>query len=310
MAVVLDRDGGDLDRTRRLGSARFERAVRREITRRGGQKPCLRIVRKLLHGAGRPGRGARPPPRRPGAGAAGAGGLGRRPSSRLAETEHRMVAVLDELGLTSLATTHPRDQRGRCGRDPGRDRRPAPVRHRPGPGQARRPGTTGEAVRAPSPAGPSSPARADPDSGSRPGARSGARCRPTPSTPPGTDTSPPASTNKLKPTQAQTVIAAAILRHLHAVITTGQAWDPDIATARHQAQRGHPGRLSPSSARGGHHELTVGASPTRHRGPPSTSTHIMGSPARRRHNPITRCRAPAPFSYAGTDDGRRHRPKA
>ena len=35
--------------------------------------------------------------------------------------------------------------------------------------------------------------------------------------------------NKLKPTQAQTVIAAAILRHLHAVITTGRAWDPNIA---------------------------------------------------------------------------------
>ena len=36
--------------------------------------------------------------------------------------------------------------------------------------------------------------------------------------------------NKLKATQAQTVIAAAILRHLHAVITTGRAWDPEIAT--------------------------------------------------------------------------------
>jgi transposase len=36
--------------------------------------------------------------------------------------------------------------------------------------------------------------------------------------------------NKLKPTQAQTVIAAAILRHLHAVVTTGRAWDPEIAT--------------------------------------------------------------------------------
>lgn len=36
--------------------------------------------------------------------------------------------------------------------------------------------------------------------------------------------------NKLRPTQAQTVIAAAILRHLHAVITTGQAWDPVVAT--------------------------------------------------------------------------------
>lgn len=36
-------------------------------------------------------------------------------------------------------------------------------------------------------------------------------------------------TNKLTATQAQSVIAAAILRHLHAVITTGQAWDPVIA---------------------------------------------------------------------------------
>jgi transposase len=35
--------------------------------------------------------------------------------------------------------------------------------------------------------------------------------------------------NRLRPTQAQTVLAAAILRQLHAVITTGQAWDPDIA---------------------------------------------------------------------------------
>ena len=36
--------------------------------------------------------------------------------------------------------------------------------------------------------------------------------------------------NKLRPTQAQTVVAAAILRHLYAVITSGQAWDPVIAT--------------------------------------------------------------------------------
>ncbi|HZA87591.1 MAG TPA: hypothetical protein VE466_12010 [Acidimicrobiales bacterium] len=44
--------------------------------------------------------------------------------------------------------------------------------------------------------------------------------------------------NKLMPTQAQTVIGAAILRQLHAVITTGTAWDPDIAThgTRHRRQ--------------------------------------------------------------------------
>jgi transposase len=44
MSVVLDGDGGDLARTRRLGLARFDAAVRREIIRRGRQKPCLRIV--------------------------------------------------------------------------------------------------------------------------------------------------------------------------------------------------------------------------------------------------------------------------
>jgi transposase len=48
VSVALDRDGGDLARTRRLGLARFEAAVRREITRRGKQKPCLRIVRSLF----------------------------------------------------------------------------------------------------------------------------------------------------------------------------------------------------------------------------------------------------------------------
>jgi transposase len=35
--------------------------------------------------------------------------------------------------------------------------------------------------------------------------------------------------NKLAPTQAQAVIAAAILRQLHAVVTTGRAWNPAIA---------------------------------------------------------------------------------
>jgi transposase len=41
--------------------------------------------------------------------------------------------------------------------------------------------------------------------------------------------------NRLTVTQAQAVIAAAILRHLHAVITTGRRWDP--ITATHGAKR-------------------------------------------------------------------------
>ena len=43
--------------------------------------------------------------------------------------------------------------------------------------------------------------------------------------------------NKLTATQAQTVIAAAILRHLHAVITTGHAWDPVIAAHGTEARQ-------------------------------------------------------------------------
>ena len=69
LPVITGRDGADFARTRRLGATRFEQAVRREITRRGGQKPCLRIVRGLFtaladpagviaHRAGRAGAGA------------------------------------------------------------------------------------------------------------------------------------------------------------------------------------------------------------------------------------------------------------
>ena len=61
LAVVVDRDGGDLERTRRLGAARFERAVRKEVVRRGGQRPCLRIVRNAVRRPVRPGRGAGAP---------------------------------------------------------------------------------------------------------------------------------------------------------------------------------------------------------------------------------------------------------
>jgi transposase len=56
MTVIVGRDGGDLVRTRRLGIARFERAVRREIVNRGGQKPRLRIVRALFTAVSDPAR--------------------------------------------------------------------------------------------------------------------------------------------------------------------------------------------------------------------------------------------------------------
>jgi transposase len=104
LAVTLDRGSGDLARVRRLGPARFEAAVRRELPRWGATRPCLRIVRAvfaaLSDGAGviahRPGALER-------AGLAMADWHDTR--ERLAGTGQRMVAVLDELGLTGLVTT-------------------------------------------------------------------------------------------------------------------------------------------------------------------------------------------------------------
>jgi len=104
MTVILERDSGRLDRTRRLGSARFEQAVRREIARRGGQKPSLRILRGLFTALADP----------DGVIAHRAGALERvqlpledwqHTKRRLADTEVRMTAVLDELDLTGLVTS-------------------------------------------------------------------------------------------------------------------------------------------------------------------------------------------------------------
>ncbi len=104
LLVIAGRDGGDFARTRRLGAARFETAVRREITRRGGKKPCGRIVCGMFTALADP-----------------AGVIAHRAGvleqvqllledwqltgDRLAGTEQRMTAVLDELGLTGLVTS-------------------------------------------------------------------------------------------------------------------------------------------------------------------------------------------------------------
>jgi transposase len=103
LIVIIERDAGELDRTRRLGVARFEQAVRRQIIKQGRQKPCMRIVRKLYAGLADP-TGVRA--HRPGA-------LERigflladwqAAAVKLVDTEQRMVAVLDQLQLTELAT--------------------------------------------------------------------------------------------------------------------------------------------------------------------------------------------------------------
>jgi hypothetical protein len=94
MTVVVDRDRGELARTRRLGLARFERAVHREISRRGGQKPSLRILRALFTALGWNACSCCSP-------------TGGTPQRKLADTEQRMTGVLDELEPTGLVTSIP-----------------------------------------------------------------------------------------------------------------------------------------------------------------------------------------------------------
>jgi transposase len=106
LSVIADRDRGDLARTRRLGAGRFEQAVRREILRRGAQRPSLRILRRLFRALSDP----------TGVAAHRAGALERvqllltdwtQTHQRIAETETRMTGVLDELELTELVTSIP-----------------------------------------------------------------------------------------------------------------------------------------------------------------------------------------------------------
>jgi transposase len=214
-------------------------AVRREIIRRGGQKPCLRIVRGLFAALGDPA----------GVIAHRRGALERvqllaedwqLTKARLAQAGQRMTGVLDELGLTALVTSI-------TGLSPvgaaailaetGDPRRFATaralVKHA---GLAPREKLSGAFT-----------GRTKLTGQGRPGLRLAAwravwgaqRANPVYRARYLHLTS--REQNKLTPTQAQTIIAAAILRHLHAVITTGQAWDPVTAT---HGTRHHPAALA------------------------------------------------------------------
>ena len=234
--VITGRDGGDFARTRRLGMLRFERAVRREVIGRGGRKPCLRIARGLFSAL-----------------SDRAGVIAHRPGAlervqllledwqltkdRLAVSEQRMTAVLDELGLTGLVTSitglSPAGAAAILA-ETGDPRRFATaralVKHA---GLAPREKLSGAFT-----------GRTRLTGQGRPGLRLAAwravwgaqRANPVYQARYQHLTS--REQNRLTPTQAQTIIAAAILRHLHAVITTGQAWDPATATrgTRRQAK--------------------------------------------------------------------------
>jgi len=233
LSVIAGRDGGDLARTRRLGTARFEQAVRRGITRGGGRKPCLRIVRGMFAAL-----------------SDHAGVIARWPGAlervqllledwdltheRISQAELRMSAVLDELGLTGLVTSITGLSAVGAAAilaETGDPRRFATaralVKHA---GLAPREKLSGAFT-----------GRTRLTGQGRPGLRLAAwravwgAQRANPVYRARYQHLTGREHNKLTPTQAQTVIAAAILRHLHAVITTGQAWDP--LTAAHGTWR-------------------------------------------------------------------------
>jgi transposase len=227
LTVIIERDGGDLDRTRRLGLARFGQAIRRQIIKQGRLKPCMRIVRKLFAALTDP-----------------TGVLAHRPgalerigflladwqaaAAKLADTETRMTGVLDQLQLTELATSIPGVSAVGAAAilaetgDPHRfSTGRALVKHA---GLAPREKLSGTFI-----------GRTRLTGAGRPGLRLAA-WRAVWGTQRGNTVYAARykhltsrDKNKLTATQAQTVIAAAILRQLHAVITTGRAWDPAIA---------------------------------------------------------------------------------
>jgi transposase len=228
LTVILDRDDGDLARTRRLGPARFEHAVRREITKRGGQKPCLRIVRALFAALADPA----------GVVAHRHGALERVQlvladwadnQRKLEDTEQRMTSVLDDLQLTDLATSITGLSAVGAAAilaetgDPTRFATArALVKHA---GLAPREKLSGTFSGRTKLTGQGRPRLRVAAWRAVWGAQRGnpvyaARYRHLTTR----------EQNKLTATQAQTVLAAAILRQLHAVITTGRAWDPAIAT--------------------------------------------------------------------------------
>lgn len=106
LAVVLDRCDGRPERLARLGRKRFEAAVRRELPRWGGQRLWRAIVAAVFTALTDP---AGVLAQRRGALQRAGWVLAdwRQIKTRLAEVETRMIAVLDELGLTELVTSIP-----------------------------------------------------------------------------------------------------------------------------------------------------------------------------------------------------------
>ena len=229
LTVALARaDGGDLARVTWLGRRRFDTAVRRQVARWDAVHRWQKIIDAVLAACADPA----------GVTELRHGALERvqllladwrDTRARLADTEQRMVTVLDELGLTSLVTSitglsavGAASILAETG-DPARfTSGRALVKHA---GLAPRQKSSGNYT-----------GRTRTTGQGRPALRLAAwravwgalKSNPVYATRFAYLTS--REHNKLSTGQAHAAIAAALLRHLHAVITTGQRWDPAIAS--------------------------------------------------------------------------------
>jgi len=228
LTVALSRaGGGDLGRVTRPGRRRFDAAVRRQVARWDAVNPWQKIIGGVFAACADPAEVA----------ALRHGALERvallladwrDTQARLADTEQRLVSVLDELGLTELAcsitglsavgaaailaeTGDPR--RFTTGRALVKHAGLAPRQKASGSytGRARTTGQGRPALRLAAWRAVWGALKSNPVYAAR-FAHLTSR-----------------EHNKLSTGQAHAAIAAALLRHLHAIITTGQRWDPVIA---------------------------------------------------------------------------------
>jgi transposase len=227
LTVALSRADGDLSRVTRLGHRRFDAAVRRQVARWDAVHPWRKIIDAVFAACADP---AGVTEMRHGALERVALLLGdwRDTRARLADAEQRLVTVLGELGLTGLATSITGlSAVGAAGilaetGDPARfTTGRALVKHA---GLAPRQKSSGSYTGRTRTTGQGRPAlrlaawravwgalKSNPVYAAR-FAHLTTR-----------------EHNKLSTGQAHAALAAALLRHLHAVITTGQRWDPVIA---------------------------------------------------------------------------------
>jgi transposase len=234
LTVALSRADGDLARVARLGRRRFDAAVRRQVARWDAVNPWRKIIDGVFAACADP---AGVTELRHGALERVALLLAdwRDTQVRLADTERRMVTVLGELGPTELVTSITGlsavgaasilaetgdPARFTSGRALVKHAGLAPRQKSSGSytGRSRMTGQGRPALRLAAWRAVWGALKSNPVYAARLAHLTGREH------------------NKLSTGQAHAALAAALLRHLHAVITTGQRWDPAIAAGGRPSQ--------------------------------------------------------------------------